>query len=67
MPRTGAPVILGGPSRGEICGACDRRIERSRLVMAIPMDPTAVRLHADCYIVWRAVLHRRATASRRSA
>jgi hypothetical protein len=52
LPYESAPIILGAPSDGGICGACDQPFTTRQLVMAVPVGDAFVQLDADCFMIW---------------
>ena len=59
LPLHRPAVIIGGPSRGGQCDACDGRLMPRQLVMQIPShDSWLAYLHADCFQVWEDERHR---------
>jgi hypothetical protein len=56
LPQEGAARICGAPGIGELCGACESRIDESQLAMVVPLraHETFITLHADCYTLWNA-------------
>jgi len=54
LPHDHIPRVWGGPGNGEICDACDQKIERSALVMeGIAVDGRKpLQLHVACFHLW---------------
>lgn len=52
LPHESAPIILGAPSDGGVCDACDQPFTTRQLVMAVPVGDGFVHLDADCFMVW---------------
>lgn len=52
LPYDSAAKLLGGPGAGGACDACDQPLMATQLVMSVPMGARAVRLHADCFLLW---------------
>lgn len=54
LPHDSIPRVWGGPSRGEICHACEDVIAQPALVMeGIALNAKApLQLHVQCFYVW---------------
>lgn len=61
LPDSCAPIAWGLPGRGGQCDACDGYMRPTGLMMVIPNGEDALAyLHADCYVIWRTLVHLRA-------
>ena len=58
LPAMSAPRIYGAPGIGGYCDACDQELLATQLVMSVPWPrrKTFAHLHADCFMLWNAVI-----------
>src|SRR5262245_28284786 len=55
LPSKRAASIFGRPGAGGRCGACNRELRSTQLVMELPtFDGRVLFVHGDCFIVWDA-------------
>ena len=55
LPSKRVASIFGGPGAGGRCGACNRELRSTQLVMELPMFDGHVHfVHGDCFSVWDA-------------
>ena len=55
LPSKRAASIFGRPGAGGRCGACNRELRSTQLVMELPtFDGCVLFVHGDCFIVWDA-------------
>jgi hypothetical protein len=54
------PKISSGFGNGEVCCACDQKIDRAQFMYEVRNTETTYRLHVGCYGVWTGELMRRA-------
>jgi hypothetical protein len=54
LPLTRPAKIFGGPGAGGRCGARNRELCATQLVMTLLFDGRVLLLHGDCFIVWDA-------------
>jgi hypothetical protein len=55
LPHNSIPRVWGGQGNNEVCGACDRIIEKNQFVMeGIGAAMKAVQFHVRCFYYWDA-------------
>ena len=55
LPQDSIPRVWGGPSKDEVCDACDEKVEKNQFVMeAVSTDliKRALQFHVACFYMW---------------
>ena len=57
LPRDSVPQAFGHPGNLENCGACDRVLRASKLMMQLSISAKVFLFHGDCYLLWMEERH----------
>ena len=52
LPCDSVPQAFGHPGNLENCGACDRVLRTSKLMMEVRTSTMVLFFHGDCYLLW---------------